>query len=53
MQKSMYRTSEVEFARCPFCRNRLSFREQVKRKMRKKFMCSNCKKVVDERFKIL
>lgn len=21
MQKSMYRTSEVEFARCPFCRN--------------------------------
>lgn len=52
MQKSMCRTSEVEFACCPFCGKQLSFRKRMMRKGRKKFTCSSCKKVVDERFKI-
>lgn len=45
MGKGIARTSEVEFAFCPFCRNKLSFKERMVWKGRKKFTCSNCKKL--------
>jgi len=52
MEQGVRRMSPVELTVCPFCGERLSPREQMARKVRKKFICSKCEKVADERYRV-
>lgn len=42
--------SPVWADRCPYCREKLSKAEALKRKVRKVYRCKNCGKTIDERY---